>query len=123
MKFAPVPGHDYDGIVIRLYGARQPFAQRRLKMETRPLTKKQALVLRFIINEVESSSGPPTIREVGRYFSMSSTGAVRDVLKALRKKGYLAHASKKSRAYRLNPEVFTVSVAGRNRIKMIKEAK
>ena len=87
-------------------------------MELKPLTKKQAKVLEFIISTVEKGYGPPSIREIGNEFSMKSTGSVRDVFKALIRKGYIVKTEMISRGNRLNPEVFSVKVTGRNRIKV-----
>ncbi len=87
-------------------------------MELKPLTKKQARVLEYVVAQVEAGYGPPTIREAGAKFNMSSTGSVRDVFKALRRKGYMVHARGKSRGNRLNPKIFEVKVKGKNKIKL-----
>ena len=70
-------------------------------MEQRPLTEKQKEILKFIYEKVRSSNLPPTLREIGTQFGFSSTGTVRDHLKALVKKGYLRIAANKSRAIEL----------------------
>lgn len=87
-------------------------------MEPRPLTKKQAKVLEYVINHIEKGNGSPTVREVGSAFGMNSTGSVRDVFRALTKKGYMIHAEGKSRGNRLNPQLFSIQVKGKNRIKL-----
>ena len=62
------------------------------------LTKKQKEVLRFIHDKIKNTNLPPTIREIAANFSFSSTGTVRDYLRALVNKGYLKITSNKSRA-------------------------
>ena len=64
------------------------------------LTKKQKDVLMFICKKVRSGL-PPTIREIAKEFKFSSTGTVRDYLRALYKKGYILLLAKKSRAIEL----------------------
>jgi len=61
------------------------------------LTKKQRNVLLFIQNKIRRDGIAPTIREIAGNFGFSSTGTVRDYLKALAKKGYLNIAPRKSR--------------------------
>jgi len=74
------------------------------------LTKKQRRVLDFIIRSVEKEGNHPTIREIGAKFKMRSTGSVRDVLKALKKKGYIIHDEHVARGYKLDPKRFEFSV-------------
>lgn len=57
----------------------------RLKAE---LTPKQRRVFDFISERIQSNI-PPTIREIARQMGFSSTGTVRDYLKALERKGYI----------------------------------
>ena len=52
------------------------------------LTKKQKAVLDFIGSEIARQGRPPTIREIGEHFGLSSTGSVRDHLRALERKGH-----------------------------------
>jgi repressor LexA len=65
------------------------------------LTKKQRRIFDFIRSEIIKTNRPPTIREIGREFSMSSTGSVRDVLRALVKKGFIQKDSNISRGIRI----------------------
>jgi len=53
------------------------------------LTTKQKAVLEFIEEQVTDHGHPPTIREIGRKFAITSTNGVRTHLTALIKKGYL----------------------------------
>ena len=52
------------------------------------LTEKQAIVLRFIEDYLQDVGIPPTIREIGIYFTISPK-ASQDHVKAIAKKGYL----------------------------------
>lgn len=65
------------------------------------LTQKQKDVLKFIYSEVRNKNIAPTIREIASHFGFSSTGTVRDYLKALTTKGYIRVAEGKSRAIEL----------------------
>lgn len=69
------------------------------------LTKRQALVMDFIAQRIEACGYPPTIREIGRAFGISSTNGVADHIKALARKGYLTHEEGKSRTLRLTEQV------------------
>jgi len=52
------------------------------------LTPKQRMVFEFISERTQSNI-PPTIREIAAHMGFSSTGTVRDYLKALERKGYI----------------------------------
>jgi len=65
------------------------------------LTKRQALVMDFIAQRIDACGYPPTIREIGRAFGITSTNGVADHIKALARKGYLTHEEGKSRTLRL----------------------
>jgi repressor LexA len=69
------------------------------------LTPKQEKVLKFIRERVGENL-PPTIREIAGEIGVSSTGTVRDYLKALERKGLLKRTNNKSRAIELldNPQ-------------------
>ena len=62
------------------------------------LTKRQQLVLQYIIEHIEQWGYPPTIREIGDHLGIKSTNGVNDHLKALERKGYLIRQDAKSRA-------------------------
>ena len=53
------------------------------------LTEKQKAVLKFIYRSIREQQLPPTIREIAAEFGFSSTGTVRDYLKALSNKGFI----------------------------------
>ena len=64
------------------------------------LTSRQQEVLRFITSFTEENSCPPTVRETGMHFCIS-VKAVQDHFAALRKKGYLAPAVRRSRSLKI----------------------
>ncbi|MFA4888209.1 MAG: transcriptional repressor LexA [Candidatus Omnitrophota bacterium] len=68
------------------------------------LTAKQQKVLDFIREKIRRNL-PPTIREIAQALNFSSTGTVRDYLKALEKKGFLKRVNNKSRAIELSAEL------------------
>ncbi len=83
-------------------------------MEQQTLTDKQRDVLKFIYEQIRMQQLAPTIREIGEHFGFSSTGTVRDYLKALVDKGYIRIQEGKSRAIELVKEaLFQVPVLGR----------
>jgi len=63
------------------------------------LSDKQASILLFIVNHTEKNKVPPTIREIGKAFHISSPNGVMCHLRALVAKGKLAKARGLSRAY------------------------
>lgn len=69
------------------------------------LTDRQTKILAFIIGHIEDRGFPPTLREIGRAFRISSTNGVREHLKALERKGHL-RLSSKSRAIEVTDEVW-----------------
>ena len=57
---------------------------------TKPkLTDRQRQILNYISDQIKSIGSPPTIREIGRQFSINSTNGVRSILDALITKGYI----------------------------------
>ena len=67
------------------------------------LTKRQGEILDFIRSYIQDNQYPPSIREIGRYFSISVKGAY-DHVKALEKKEVISISHNKSRAITLTPE-------------------
>jgi repressor LexA len=61
------------------------------------LTDRQMEILRYVARTTVESGFPPTIREIGKEFGISSTNGVNDHLKALEGKGYLSRGQQKSR--------------------------
>ncbi len=78
------------------------------------LTQKQKEILKYIYNAIRTTHLPPTLREIGAHFGFSSTGTVRDHLKALVKKGYIRISANKSRAIELLKErLFSFPILGK----------
>lgn len=84
--------------------------------KNRELTSKQKQVLKFICDTVRQTNLPPSIREIAARFGFSSTGTVRDYLRALVQKGFIKISAKKSRAIELIREhIFAVPILGKVR--------
>lgn len=82
--------------------------------QTASLTTRQKDVLKFIYQKVKKSNLPPTLREIAKHFGFSSTGTVRDHLKALANKGFIKISANKSRAIELLKEsLFSIPILGR----------
>lgn len=78
------------------------------------LTEKQKAVLKFIYVSIKEKQMPPTIREIAAEFGFSSTGTVRDYLKALVNKGFIRVSSHKSRAIELvHSALFSIPILGK----------
>ncbi|MCP4631829.1 MAG: transcriptional repressor LexA [candidate division Zixibacteria bacterium] len=84
---------------------------------SKDLTPRQREVYDFIRDTVRYDGLPPTIREIGAKFGMSSTNAVRDVLNAIERKGYIKRRSGISRGIELvipvTGDYITVPLVGR----------
>lgn len=61
------------------------------------LTDRQQEILNFLQQFLEANGYPPTLREIGKNFNISSTFGVKRHLEALEKKGYLNVMSNASR--------------------------
>lgn len=79
------------------------------------LTKRQREVLDYIERHIREEGLPPTIREIGARFALSSTGSVRDHLRALSEKKYIECIPRAARGIRLlrGESYVPVPVAGR----------
>lgn len=64
------------------------------------LTEKQTEIICFIENFIAKNQYPPTIREIGDGFNMSTKGAY-DHVNAIEKKGYISRCKKISRSIRI----------------------
>jgi len=83
-------------------------------VEKQKLTPKQKDVLKFIYDAIKINNLPPTVREIASHFNFSSTGTVRDYLKALVNKGYIRISANKSRAIELVREaLFSIPILGK----------
>jgi repressor LexA len=65
------------------------------------LTDRQRQILDFILEQIDHRGFPPTIREIGKQFGISSPNGVRDHLIALQRKGYLTRTPEKSRSLKV----------------------
>lgn len=68
------------------------------------LTERQEEILVFIQQYLHENGYPPTLREIGKKFGISSTFGVKRHLEALTKKGYLNILSNASRGISINRE-------------------
>lgn len=68
-----------------------------LKKDKKTLTDRQRQVFEFIKERIEQTNRPPTLREIGIQFEISSTNGVRGILAALVKKNYISRSPKLSR--------------------------
>jgi len=73
-------------------------SERGRAVSSRPLTERQQAILDFIIATIRSQGYPPTLREIGRAFSIRSTKGVNDHLAALERKGRIRRQPELSRA-------------------------
>lgn len=74
-------------------------------MDKKPLTERQEDVFEFIRKRSEETRLPPTVREIGEQFHISSTNGVRSILGALIKKGYIKRSPRLSRGIELVEQV------------------
>ena len=80
-------------------------------MEKKQLTERQEEIFTFIQQYQQESGYPPTLREIGKRFGISSTFGVKRHLDALSKKGYLNILSNASRGISINREDFETTKA------------
>ncbi len=66
----------------------------------RPVTERQQAVLQFLESHISEHSYPPTMREIGEHFGISSKGA-HDHITALKRKGCLKTVENRSRVIEL----------------------
>lgn len=65
------------------------------------LTARQKQILSFIEDKINLAGLPPTIREIGKRFDITSTNGVRSILSALETKGYIRRQKLVSRGIEL----------------------
>lgn len=94
-------------------------------MEKKQLTDRQEKILSFIQQFQRESGYPPTLREIGKHFGISSTFGVKRHLDALVKKGYLNILGNASRGISINkdelfnPEPINIFEKENNKIPII----
>jgi repressor LexA len=57
------------------------------------LTKRQEMILQFVLDYVQEAGYPPSIREIGAHFEIGSLRGVTVHLDALEKKGYISRSN------------------------------
>ena len=75
------------------------------------LTERQEEIFTFIQQYQQENGYPPTLREIGKQFGISSTFGVKRHLEALTKKGYVNILSNASRGISINREDFETTKA------------
>lgn len=92
-------------------------------MDKKQLTDRQEEILNFIQQFLQENGYPPTLREIGKRFDISSTFGVKRHLDALTKKGYLNILSNASRGISITRDEFesptTINIDERNNINKI----
>jgi len=79
------------------------------------LTERQREIYSYIEERINRDGQPPTIREIGRKFGITSTNGVRSLLSALTKKGYIVKSASVARGIKLvkeNAEAMMVPLVG-----------
>jgi repressor LexA len=66
-------------------------------IKRKELTTRQEEILEYIKKYSKENRMPPTVREIGNHFEISSTNGVRSILAALIKKGYINRSPRLSR--------------------------
>ena len=61
------------------------------------MTARQEEIYEYIKKYSKENHMPPTVREIGNHFDISSTNGVRSILAALIKKGYINRSPRLSR--------------------------
>lgn len=74
------------------------------------LTRRQGEILDWIVNFIGRNSMPPTVREIGRAFKITSAG-VFGHLKALEKKGFLKRGKLGARSISIEPASASSDIA------------
>ena len=68
------------------------------------LTPRQRQIYEYLVERISQDGQPPTIREIGEEFGISSTNGVRSFLQALIKKGYIEKSAAVARGIKLLKE-------------------
>ncbi|MCX7797924.1 MAG: transcriptional repressor LexA [Melioribacter sp.] len=90
-------------------------------MQKEIITERQKEILDFIKEYIDFNGYPPTYREIGKKFNISSTFGVKRHIDALIKKGYLTNESRTSRTLSLvitnsqtkNKDIIDIPIVGR----------
>ena len=83
------------------------------------MTARQEEIYEYIKKYSKENHMPPTVREIGNHFDISSTNGVRSILAALIKKGYINRSPRLSRGIEIDrdflacrSDVFALRVKG-----------
>ncbi|HOG69317.1 MAG TPA: transcriptional repressor LexA [Fibrobacteraceae bacterium] len=82
------------------------------------LTARQQEIFEYIRECTQSSKMPPTVREIGDRFNISSTNGVRSILAALIKKGYIKRSPRLSRGIEILDESSNPAESSSNSIEI-----
>ena len=85
------------GQIVLAHGLIKPETSTASWRATRPLTKRQAMILAFIRDFTTHNPYPPTVREITRGCNLSSTSVANYNLLCLKEKGYLTRVPSISR--------------------------
>lgn len=85
---------------------------------SQPLSKLERRILNYIVDYLRRNTYQPSIREIGKKFSIKSTKTVSEYLQALADKGYIERDPSRSRGVKLlginlAPHVLDLPVLGR----------
>jgi repressor LexA len=75
------------------------------------LTKKQHQIFRFITEFLQENGYPPSYREIGEAFKLSSTATVHEHIKNLERKGCLSNSPAIARSLEIDRSLFRVAEA------------
>jgi repressor LexA len=96
--------------IVRIAHSRQSLPE---AMMPKPLTELESRVLDYLIEYLRRNTYQPSIREIGREFSIRSTKTVSELLQSLAEKGWIERDPARSRGVRLlglEPPVHAVTV-------------
>jgi repressor LexA len=80
-------------------------------MTKEKLTKKQTQILEFVVGYVREHGYPPSYREVGEHFGISSTATVHEHIKNLERKGFLRNDADAARSIEVAPALLKAAEA------------
>lgn len=80
-------------------------------MEKEKLTKKQTLIMEYIVSYVKEKGYAPSYREVGEHLGISSTATVHEHVKNLERKGYLKNDAEGARSIDVEPSLLKMAEA------------
>lgn len=88
-------------------------------MNETDLTDRQYRILEYLYETIREEGLPPTLREIGKRFSISSTKGVSDHLEALERKGWIWREKGRARGIRLVKKKVEEVFGDRDRIPIV----